>query len=71
MLYADELRAYDSTEEIANRLLSFVLDGVSMFDATEVLQAVTKQEVEELLASAYRREYYAMSVILPQECDEK
>lgn len=71
VLYADELRAYDSTEEIANRLLSFVLDGVSMFDATEVLQAVTKQEVEELLASAYRREYYAMSVILPQECDEK
>ena len=66
VLYADELRAYDSTEEIANRLLSFVLDGVPMFSATDVLQSLSKQTLEELLHSVYQASNYAFSVILPQ-----
>ena len=31
-LYADELRNYDSTEDIATELLTFVFDGVEMFE---------------------------------------
>ena len=67
--YADELRAYDSTEEIANRLLSFVLDGTEMFDCPAVLQSMTKAELETLLRENCREEYFALSVIKPTETE--
>ena len=35
MLYADEIRAYDSAEEIAGTLLSFALDGTDPFPLKE------------------------------------
>ncbi len=65
VLYADEIRAYDSTEEIANRLLSFVLDGIDMFDVPEWIRTQTREELEELMRSLYQRERVALSVIYP------
>ena len=65
VMYADEIRAYDSTDEIANRLLSFVFDGSEMFDVPAVLQSITKEELEELLHTLYQNEYFAMSVVRP------
>lgn len=64
-LYADEIRAYDSTDEIANRLLSFVFDNAEMFSYPALLQDITREELEELLCSVYREEYRTLSVILP------
>lgn len=65
VMYADEIRAYDSTEEIANRLLSFVFDGAELFDVPTVLQSITKEELEELLHTLYQPQYFAMSVVRP------
>ena len=65
VLYADELRAYDSTEEIASRLLSFVFDGAEMFSCPEVLQSITKGELEALLATAFPDEAFSMAVVRP------
>ena len=62
-LYSDEIRAYDSTEEIANRLLSFVFDGADMFSVPELLQSITCEELETLMRDFYGAERYAMSVI--------
>ncbi len=64
-LYADEIRAYDSTEEIANRLLSFVFDGCEMLSVPSVLLSLQKSEAEELLRSFWRPDRLALSVILP------
>ena len=66
VMYADEIRAYDSTDEIANRLLSFVFDGSEIFDVPTVLQSITKEELEELLRTLYQNEYFAMSVVRPR-----
>lgn len=66
-LYADELRAYDSTEEIANRLLSFVFDGVELFSPFEIYQSITREELEALFSAFFSRERSALSVILPLE----
>lgn len=63
-LYSDEIRAYDSTEEIANRLLSFVFDGCEMFSVPELLLSITKEELEALMRELFGAERYAMSVIL-------
>ena len=65
VMYSDEIRAYDSTDEIANRLLSFVFDGSEMFDVPAVLQSITKEELEELLHTLYQPQYFAMSVVRP------
>ena len=65
VMYSDEIRAYDSTDEIANRLLSFVFDGSQMFDVPAVLQSITKAELEELLHTLYQPQYFAMSVVRP------
>ena len=67
VMYADEIRAYDSTEEIANRLVSFALDGIEMFSCPSLLQSITKSELESLLAQIWRDDCIAMSVIAPQE----
>ena len=63
VMYSDEIRAYDSTEEIANRLLSFVFDGSELFDVPTVLQSITKEELEDLLHTLYQPQYFAMSVV--------
>jgi len=65
VMYADEIRAYDSTDEIANRLLSFVFDGTQIFDVPTVLQSIKKEELEELLHTLYQQQYFAMSVVRP------
>ena len=69
VLYADEIRAYDSTDEIANRLLSFVFDGAEIFDYPSLLQSITPEELERLLDEVYREEYRTLSVILPRSAE--
>ena len=65
VMYSDEVRAYDSTDEIANRLLSFVFDGSELFDVPSVLQSITKEELEALSHTLYQPQYFAMSVVRP------
>jgi predicted Zn-dependent peptidase len=67
VLYADEVRAYDSTEEIANRLLSFVFEGAEMFSYLDLLRDVTGEELEELLKTAFCKDAFAMAVMEPLE----
>ncbi|MBQ8310042.1 MAG: insulinase family protein [Clostridia bacterium] len=66
-LYSDEIRAYDSTEEIANRLLSFVFEGSEMFSVPHILLSISRAELEALMRSFFGAERYSMSVILPSE----
>ena len=63
ILLADSVRAFDSTEEIANDLLSFVFDGVNLFDYPTVLSAVSLTEVSDLLSSLFRPENLSLSVV--------
>lgn len=67
VMYSDEICAYDSSEEIANRLLSFAMDGMDMFVCPDLLQSITKAELETLLKTAFDDAYFSMSVIRPIE----
>ena len=67
VLYADEIRAYDSTEEIANRLVSFVFDGAELFDAPSVLEEITIEELQFILEQFYQKDMVSMSVVFPLE----
>lgn len=67
VLYADEIRAYDSTEEIANRLLSFVLDGAEIFSYPELIESITKEELTLALGALLADACHSVSVIYPLE----
>ena len=65
VLYADEVRAYDSTEEIANRLLSFVLEGGEMLAVPDVIRSITREELDDLLRTFYQKDKSTLSVVRP------
>lgn len=67
VMYSDEICAYDSSEEIANRLLSFAMDGLDMFSCPDTLQSITKRELEEFLATAFDDDCFSMAVVRPQD----
>lgn len=67
VLYADEIRGYDSTEEIANDLLSFVFDDAELFEYPDLIASVTKEELEALLCESYRKSYFCLSAVYPLE----
>ncbi len=71
VLYADEIRAYDSTEEIAENLLSFVFDGAELFDYPTLLREVTLEQVEALMREVFRQDLTVLSVIEPFEKNEQ
>ncbi|MBR2722346.1 MAG: insulinase family protein [Clostridia bacterium] len=73
VLYADEVKAYDSTEEIADRLLCAVFDGVELFSYPSLLQDVTMEELYALMEEIFDPARATLSVIEPfsNEQDER
>lgn len=66
MLYADALKDFDSTSEIANNVMFEAFEGVSVFDAVDVIKKITYEDACELFEKLYKEEYYSLSVILPE-----
>ena len=71
VMYSDEICAYDSTEEIASRLLSFVFEDAEIFSCPAVLESITKAELEEILQTSLSEDCITLSVIDPLEESEK
>ena len=67
VMYADEIRAYDSTEEIATRMLSFVMEGYDIFHCPTLFQSITKAELEQLLRDSFCEDCFTLAVIRPLE----
>ncbi len=67
MLYANEILAYDSTEEIANNLLSCAFEGRELFRLPALLMEITKEELDALLDHLFRKENFVLSTVLPLE----
>ena len=67
VMYADEVRAYDSTEEIASRLLTFVFEDTELFSCLEVLESIQKEELENMLKNSFAEDAFALSVIYPMD----
>ena len=64
-LYADEIRNYDSTEDIATELLTFVFDGVELFDYPNEIEKLTLEELSPLLDEMLDRSAWCLSVVYP------
>ena len=65
--YAEYIKSFDSTEEIANTLLSFALEGAEYFSYPAVLDEVTPCYVEALLRELFDPAKITLSVIVPRK----
>ena len=67
MIYASDIKMYDSTWDIANALFDNAFTGVDIFDESEILKSITLEEANELLCEMLRESNMTCSVILPNE----
>lgn len=65
--YAEFIKSFDSTEEIANALLSFAVEGVDIFSYADVLQGLRFEDVERFLREVFDPSHVTLSVIYPKE----
>lgn len=62
----DAISRYDSTEEIANSLISYVFDGLDMLDEINVLRSVEFDELCELFEKMYLEQDTVVSYVVPR-----
>ncbi len=71
VLYADYVKGFDSTDEIANSMLEYLFDGGDIFEHGEILKNVTLEEATALLENVFDENLFAMSVVYPDEAERK
>ncbi len=65
VLYAKAVKSFDSTKTISEMLLDYLFSDYELFEYVSLLQTVTREEVEALLATAFPDEAFTLSVISP------
>ncbi len=71
ILYADYVTGFDATEDIAQSLLTYAMDGIDLFDFIPTIQSLTLGEITALLEACFTPERYALSVVSPLESQKK
>ena len=65
VVFADFIKGFDSTEDIACELMSYIFEGCDLFDYSDVIRDLTFEDVEKLLSDMFDEEYFAMSTVCP------
>jgi len=63
--YAEYIKSFDSTEEIANTLLSFVFEGAELFSYADVILGIELADVTALLEELFDPACRTLSVVHP------
>ena len=64
-VYAINIKMYDSTDDIAEALITNHLEDTELFDIPEVISSITYEYACDIFKSLYNEECYAMSVVNP------
>ena len=70
VMYAEFVKAFDSTDSIANNLFSFICEDCELLSYAELIHSITFSEVKVLFQKAFAVDATVLSVILPLS-DEK
>lgn len=70
VMYAEFVKAFDSTDSIANNLFAFWCEDSDLLSYAKHLDAVTYEEVCDLFAHAFDPKFATLSVILPLSWEE-
>ena len=63
--YADFVRLFDSSEEIAEEMLDNFFTGVHLLDVGEIILSLTYEEFTSLIKEVFRRPYLTSAVVYP------
>lgn len=66
VLYAEYVKNFDSTEEIAYNMIDFIFDDAELLTFGDKLMGVTLDEVNALLKTSFSDQYFSLSVIRPK-----
>ena len=65
IMYAEAVKSYDSVENIANNLFSFVCDGFELLSDTDIIESISFKEICEIFENAFNRESITLSSVVP------
>ena len=65
VMYAEFVKSFDSTDNIANNLMSLTFDGAELLSYADTVESVTFDDVKTLFESAFDEEKITLSVVLP------
>ena len=66
VLYAEFVKDFDSTEEVAYNMIDFIFDDADLLSFGDKLMKVSLDDINELLETAFLDEYVSLSVIRPK-----
>ncbi len=67
ILYGDYVTGFDATEDVAQALLTYAMDGIDLFDFLPTVTSITLAELTELFTSSFDPEQLVLSVVKPLE----
>lgn len=70
ILFADYIKAFDSTEEIAETLLSFAIEGADIFQYPEIVQGADFDMAQQIVRELFVKERIVLSVVRPLDEQE-
>ena len=65
VMYAEFVKSFDSTDNVANNMLSFIFDGCELLSYADIIDSVTFDDVKAIFENAFDKEKITLSVISP------
>lgn len=65
--FAEYIKGFDSTEEIANTLLAFVFDDTDLFSYADIVEKMEFSYVERLFEEFFAKDRFTLSIVKPKE----
>lgn len=65
VMYAESVKSFDSVENIANNLFSFICEDAELLEYTDILGNVSFHDVKQAFKDAFRPETVTLSTVLP------
>ena len=70
-VYADFMRLFDSTEEIAEEMLDNFFTGVDLLDVADIILSLKYEEMTALIRELFKPEHYTSAFVLPLDKKEE
>ena len=71
VMYAEFVKSFDSTDNIANNLMSWAFEDAELLSYADTVNSVTFDDVKALFENAFDKEKITLSVVLPLENKEE
>ena len=65
VMYAEFVKSFDSTDNVANNMLAFTFDGCELLSYADIIDSVTFDDVKTAFMHAFDKEKITLSVVSP------